>query len=162
MTQRGASMPIDSQVAEGCAKATLVGALPSCGSHRPERSWLGLGGFCLIRIEPRRWRLEHPMWEKRLSIGNSIYEIERDAEGMRLRGALENLKTPLKAPDRARSYYPPTTAVAPATMTPRETRNTAIVRSKMAKRRETDMTRYPLFFTGNPPNLVGLSDLDSA
>jgi hypothetical protein len=58
--------------------------------------------------------------------------------------------------------HPPTTAVAPATMTPRETRKTAMVRSKMAKTLETDMTYILVFSLRAPGEPKGVSDLDSA
>jgi hypothetical protein len=58
--------------------------------------------------------------------------------------------------------HPPTTAVAPATMTPRETRKTAIVRSKMAKALETDMTNILVFSLRTPGEARGVSDLDNA
>lgn len=82
--------------------------------------------------------------------------------GTRSRRASANAESPSRSAVSPTADYPPTTAVAPATMTPRETRKTAMVRSKMEKRRETDMTRHPCFFTENPRNRRGLSDLDNA
>jgi hypothetical protein len=47
-------------------------------------------------------------------------------------------------------------------MTPRETRKTAMVRSKMAKTLETDMTYILVFSLRAPGEPKGVSDLDSA
>jgi hypothetical protein len=90
-------------------------------------------------------------------------EESMTTETMHSRGALGKTLPPLSKHRCGHGRdHPPTTAVAPATMTPRETRKTAIVRSKMAKALETDMTNILVFSLRAPGEARGVSDLDNA